>query len=179
MNFQQVKCLLLGSPGFVKDDFFEFLNLEATRREERVSEISPMLVHSHGISSAARAPLHIGLSFKIEEDIYEDVLVYKYRFFTPSVYALHFRPQLSTLLCRQCKWCQGATPVSKPRHHLPLVYVLPVVLPVGATLLQEGTRLPHTPNWPGTHGLVDEWPTHVTVTLTFPVPTATKAQYPC
>lgn len=37
VNFQQIKCLLLGSPGFVKDDFFEFLNLEAVRREERVS----------------------------------------------------------------------------------------------------------------------------------------------
>ncbi|CAN0498597.1 unnamed protein product, partial [Ectocarpus sp. 12 AP-2014] len=36
VNFQQIKCLLLGSPGFVKDDFFEFLNLEAVRREERV-----------------------------------------------------------------------------------------------------------------------------------------------
>lgn len=37
VDFQQIKCLLLGSPGFVKDDFFEFLNLEAVRREERVS----------------------------------------------------------------------------------------------------------------------------------------------
>lgn len=37
VNFQLIKCLLLGSPGFVKDDFFEFLNLEAVRREERVS----------------------------------------------------------------------------------------------------------------------------------------------
>lgn len=36
VNFQQIKCLLLGSPGFVKDDFFEFLNMEAVRREERV-----------------------------------------------------------------------------------------------------------------------------------------------
>ncbi len=36
VDFQQIKCLLLGSPGFVKDDFFEFLNLEAVRREERV-----------------------------------------------------------------------------------------------------------------------------------------------
>lgn len=36
VNFQQIKCLLLGSPGFVKDDFFQFLNLEAVRREERV-----------------------------------------------------------------------------------------------------------------------------------------------
>lgn len=36
VNFEQIKCLLLGSPGFVKDDFFEFLNLEAVRREQRV-----------------------------------------------------------------------------------------------------------------------------------------------
>lgn len=36
VNFQQIKCLLLGSPGFVKDDFVEYLNLEAVRRDERV-----------------------------------------------------------------------------------------------------------------------------------------------
>lgn len=36
VNFEQIKCVLLGSPGFVKDDFFNFLNLEAVRREERV-----------------------------------------------------------------------------------------------------------------------------------------------
>lgn len=47
VNFQQVKCVLLGSPGFVKDDFFEFLNLEAIRREERVSESG--IVHTRGI----------------------------------------------------------------------------------------------------------------------------------
>ena len=38
VNFEQIKCLLLGSPGFVKDDFFEFLNLEAVRREQRVRQ---------------------------------------------------------------------------------------------------------------------------------------------
>jgi protein pelota len=35
IDFSLVKCVLLGSPGFVKDDFFEFLNLEAVRREDR------------------------------------------------------------------------------------------------------------------------------------------------
>lgn len=40
INFQLIKCLLLGSPGFVKDDFFEYLNLEAVRRDERVGPAS-------------------------------------------------------------------------------------------------------------------------------------------
>lgn len=49
VNFQQIKCLLLGSPGFVKDDFVEYLNLEAVRRDERVlieNRSKVILVHA-------------------------------------------------------------------------------------------------------------------------------------
>lgn len=46
VDFDVVKCLLLGSPGFVKDDFFEYLNLEAVRREERVSTCRDLRIRS-------------------------------------------------------------------------------------------------------------------------------------
>lgn len=56
VNFLQIKCLLLGSPGFVKDDFFEFLNLEAVRREERVSCVfAKALVMDECRTNATRA----------------------------------------------------------------------------------------------------------------------------
>ncbi|CAM9146336.1 unnamed protein product [Ascophyllum nodosum] len=56
VNFEQIKCVLLGSPGFVKDDFFEFLNLEAVRREERVLiENKSKFVLVHASSGHKRA----------------------------------------------------------------------------------------------------------------------------
>ncbi|CAM9547847.1 unnamed protein product, partial [Choristocarpus tenellus] len=56
INFQQIKCTLLGSPGFVKDDFFEFMNLEATRREDRVIiENKSKFVLVHASSGHKRA----------------------------------------------------------------------------------------------------------------------------
>mmetsp|Transcript_20892 Transcript_20892/g.31000 ORF Transcript_20892/g.31000 Transcript_20892/m.31000 type:complete len:402 (+) Transcript_20892:13-1218(+) len=36
IDFSIVKCVLLGSPGFFKDDFFEFLNAESVRRDDRI-----------------------------------------------------------------------------------------------------------------------------------------------
>jgi len=35
-NFDVIKCVILGSPGFVKDQFFEYMNLEAIRQENKV-----------------------------------------------------------------------------------------------------------------------------------------------
>lgn len=35
IDFAKVKCILLGSPGFTKDDFFEYLQAEAVRRDDR------------------------------------------------------------------------------------------------------------------------------------------------
>lgn len=35
VDFAKVKCVVIGSPGFVKDDFFEYCKLEAVRREDR------------------------------------------------------------------------------------------------------------------------------------------------
>lgn len=56
VNFEQIKCLLLGSPGFVKDDFFEFLNLEAVRREQRdLIENKSKFVLVHASSGHKRA----------------------------------------------------------------------------------------------------------------------------
>jgi protein pelota len=31
-NFSVVKCIVLASPGFVKDQFFEYMNLEVQRQ---------------------------------------------------------------------------------------------------------------------------------------------------
>lgn len=36
LPWKQLKCCLLGSPGFVKDDFLKFLSAEAVRRDDRV-----------------------------------------------------------------------------------------------------------------------------------------------
>ena len=35
IDFTKVKCVVLGSPGFVKDDFFKYLQQESVRREDR------------------------------------------------------------------------------------------------------------------------------------------------
>jgi len=35
IDFNKVKCVVLGSPGFVKDDFFEYLKTESVRRDDR------------------------------------------------------------------------------------------------------------------------------------------------
>jgi len=35
IDFEKVKCVLLGSPGFVKDDFWAYAQVEAVRREDR------------------------------------------------------------------------------------------------------------------------------------------------
>lgn len=35
IDFQKIKCLLLASPGFVKDDFFQYIQQESVRREDR------------------------------------------------------------------------------------------------------------------------------------------------
>jgi protein pelota len=35
VDFQKVKVVLIGSPGFVKDDFFQYLNQEAIRKDDR------------------------------------------------------------------------------------------------------------------------------------------------
>ena len=35
VDFAKIKCVVLGSPGFVKDDFFEYLKTESVRRDDR------------------------------------------------------------------------------------------------------------------------------------------------
>jgi protein pelota len=35
VDFAKVKCVILGSPGFVKDDFFEYLKAQSVRRGDR------------------------------------------------------------------------------------------------------------------------------------------------
>lgn len=35
VDFAKIKCVVLGSPGFVKDDFFEYLKAESVRRNDR------------------------------------------------------------------------------------------------------------------------------------------------
>ena len=35
VDFAKIKCVVLGSPGFVKDDFFEYLKAESVRRDDR------------------------------------------------------------------------------------------------------------------------------------------------
>lgn len=35
IDFTKIKCVVLGSPGFVKDDFFEYLKTESVRRDDR------------------------------------------------------------------------------------------------------------------------------------------------
>lgn len=37
INFDVVKCVLLASPGFVKDQFFEYLNQQAVKHDNKVS----------------------------------------------------------------------------------------------------------------------------------------------
>jgi len=36
VDFSQMKCVLLASPGYVKDDFFAYMNAQAIRREDRI-----------------------------------------------------------------------------------------------------------------------------------------------
>jgi protein pelota len=36
IDFHKVKVVLIGSPGYVKDDFFQYMNTEAVRRDDRV-----------------------------------------------------------------------------------------------------------------------------------------------
>lgn len=38
INFDVVKCVLIASPGFVKDQFFEFMMQQATKNDIKVSE---------------------------------------------------------------------------------------------------------------------------------------------
>jgi protein pelota len=35
VDFQKVKCVLVGSPGFVKDDFYQYMLTESVRRDDR------------------------------------------------------------------------------------------------------------------------------------------------
>ena len=35
VDFQKVKCLLLASPGYVKDDFYKYIQTESVRRDDR------------------------------------------------------------------------------------------------------------------------------------------------
>jgi protein pelota len=35
IDFSKVKCVVLGSPGFVKDDFFQYIQQESVRRDDR------------------------------------------------------------------------------------------------------------------------------------------------
>jgi len=35
VDFTKVKCILVGSPGFIKDDFFQYAQVEAVKREDR------------------------------------------------------------------------------------------------------------------------------------------------
>jgi len=36
VDFSKIKCILLASPGFVKDDFFNYLKTESVRNNDRV-----------------------------------------------------------------------------------------------------------------------------------------------
>lgn len=40
INFDVVKCVLIASPGFVKDQFFEFMMQQATKNDNKVSKHS-------------------------------------------------------------------------------------------------------------------------------------------
>ena len=60
MNFDIVKCVLLASPGFVKDDFFKHMMSEASRRD--VKSIAQnkdkfVLCHSSGYKHALKEVL--------------------------------------------------------------------------------------------------------------------------
>jgi protein pelota len=56
IDFDKVKCILLGSPGFVKDDFFEYLNKQALLREDRILiENKAKFVLCHAASGHKRA----------------------------------------------------------------------------------------------------------------------------
>lgn len=40
INFDVVKCVLIASPGFVKDQFFEYMNEQAVKTDNKVSLLS-------------------------------------------------------------------------------------------------------------------------------------------
>lgn len=39
INFDVVKCVLIGSPGFVKDQFFAYLNQQAVKTDNKVMQV--------------------------------------------------------------------------------------------------------------------------------------------
>ncbi|KAI9907637.1 hypothetical protein PsorP6_003414 [Peronosclerospora sorghi] len=64
INFSLVKCVLLASPGFVKDDFFKFMIEQAIRQDEKlILENKPKFVlchsssgHKHALDEALNDP---------------------------------------------------------------------------------------------------------------------------
>ncbi len=56
IDFNRIKCVLLGSPGFTKDDFFSHLTAEACRRDDRTFiENKAKFVLCHATSGYKRA----------------------------------------------------------------------------------------------------------------------------
>ncbi len=56
IDFNRIKCILLGSPGFTKDDFFSYLTTEASRRDDRAFiENKAKFVLCHSSSGHKRA----------------------------------------------------------------------------------------------------------------------------
>eukprot|EP01117_Protostelium_nocturnum_P002069 TRINITY_DN1270_c0_g1_i1.p1 TRINITY_DN1270_c0_g1~~TRINITY_DN1270_c0_g1_i1.p1 ORF type:complete len:400 (+),score=74.60 TRINITY_DN1270_c0_g1_i1:133-1332(+) len=63
-NFDVLKCVLVGSPGFVKDQFFDYMNLEAVRQDMKVlleNKSKFLLVHTssghkHALKEALSDP---------------------------------------------------------------------------------------------------------------------------
>jgi protein pelota len=64
LNFTQVKCVLLGSPGFVKDDLFKYIKEQMVRREDRpfIENISKFVLckassgHKHALDEMFSEP---------------------------------------------------------------------------------------------------------------------------
>lgn len=46
INFDVVKCVLIASPGFVKDQFFEYMNQQAVKTDNKVS----LLFNFHSVA---------------------------------------------------------------------------------------------------------------------------------
>lgn len=44
INFDVVKCVLIASPGFVKDQFFEYMNQQAVKTDNKVSLLSHLTI---------------------------------------------------------------------------------------------------------------------------------------
>lgn len=56
VNFSVVRCLVIASPGFTKDQFFDYMNLEATRRDLRqIIENKGKIVLTHSSSGYKHA----------------------------------------------------------------------------------------------------------------------------